>query len=301
MTQPRIIPLSEIRRYAGGLHVVQVLLPAGLTMSGHHHDQPTIVAIMRGSMLTRDSAEWHLESEGSVQLLPPGASRTISTSRGPVECLLITADCGQGVGQHVLWQCKEVTRIENASRLGEWRVVSDIAHGSAMSVVTLEDATLRFLSALTDARDRSQPEWARAAIAEIRNNPRATAAGIARSVGVHPVHLGRVVRRTLGITLRELMRRSRVDRAQDLLRDATRSISCVAHEAAFADHSHMCREFIRRLGVSPGAYRHAYNFGNVASVQAADIPNVQLGECSVCEIADGSLQSQSSPSRRFSS
>ena len=73
--------------------------------------------------------------------------------------------------------------------------------------------------------------------------------------GVHPVHLARTFRETQGMTIGQYFRGVRLARATDLLRDPRRPLSDIAIEAGFSDQSHLCREFKRATGVSPGRFR----------------------------------------------
>ena len=79
-------------------------------------------------------------------------------------------------------------------------------------------------------------------------------AQLSREAGFHPVYLARLFRRTVGMTMSRYARRSRVRRVVGLL-ERGHSLSAIAHETGFADHSHMCRTFRAETGVTPSQYR----------------------------------------------
>lgn len=95
-------------------------------------------------------------------------------------------------------------------------------------------------------------------------------------MGVHPVHLCRIVRRYTGPTVRDYVRRERIVAGSRLLRSSDESVSRVAHDAGFADHSHFTREFVRRYGHVPSV-DVAKSVKDVVSIQAEDLPAVHLG------------------------
>jgi AraC family transcriptional regulator len=53
------------------------------------------------------------------------------------------------------------------------------------------------------------------------------------------------------------MRALRIEHAARLLLGTCMSISEVALESGFSSHSHLCREFRARLGVTPSRYRRS--------------------------------------------
>ena len=73
--------------------------------------------------------------------------------------------------------------------------------------------------------------------------------------GVHPVHVSRSFRRTLGCTFREYLTLIRIRRATDLLKQSSTCITEIAFACGFSDHAHFTRTFKRATGLTPTAYR----------------------------------------------
>ena len=84
---------------------------------------------------------------------------------------------------------------------------------------------------------------------------RLTISALAQLLRVHPVHLARHFRQTYGVSLREYRTIQLVRRAATLVLGTKTSLSRIAHECGFADHSHMCRAFRRVAGWSPSRLR----------------------------------------------
>lgn len=80
-------------------------------------------------------------------------------------------------------------------------------------------------------------------------------AGIAASVGVHPVHLARQFRASEGCTVGEYIRQVRVAFARQQLSASARPIAEIALAAGFSDQSQLTKSFKRVTGQTPAAYR----------------------------------------------
>ncbi len=123
-----------------------------------------------------------------------------------------------------------------------------------------ESLALGLVAAAAGARDEAwttAPRWLGTAreLLDDRFADDVRIADLARTVGVHPVHLARVFRRHVGCTPGDYARRRRLERSAVLLRETTRPLADVASGCGFADQSHFTHAFRRYAGVTPGAYR----------------------------------------------
>lgn len=87
---------------------------------------------------------------------------------------------------------------------------------------------------------------------------RHTLAGLARTAGVHHVHLAREFRRSFGCTVGHYIRQRRVEFACHRLVVSPDSLSRIAFAAGFADQSHFTNTFRRLVGLSPGVFRSRF-------------------------------------------
>lgn len=84
-----------------------------------------------------------------------------------------------------------------------------------------------------------------------------TLAELASIAGVSRFHFVKLFRNTIGLTPMAYIERTRVRRAQQMLRRHELSIAEVAAALGFFDQSHFARRFRSWTGVGPGAYRRA--------------------------------------------
>jgi AraC-like DNA-binding protein len=73
-------------------------------------------------------------------------------------------------------------------------------------------------------------------------------------------HFARAFRRTLGTSPHQWLLEQRVAHAKCLLQEK-QSIGEIAYASGFADQSHMTRVFLRKIGITPGAWRRIKHSG----------------------------------------
>ena len=96
-----------------------------------------------------------------------------------------------------------------------------------------------------------------AAVAYARNHctEQVRAGDVAAAASMTVVQLERTTRRIIGISVRQLLVRFRVERAIGLLATTQLALSDIAARCGYYDQSAFTRQFRRVVGVSPGAYR----------------------------------------------
>ena len=163
--------------------------------------------------------------------------------------------------------------VDRPSRAPDWKWTHDArvanpflrlvhrAKGGAHSFDADDPDLLDLLAAFTArpaplTRGRP-PAWLEQTMLELRASwhPGITVADVARRAGVHPVYLARTVRRWFGTGVGEEIRRLRIRSAAALIAENGATVSTVAHSRGFADEPHLCREFRRTVGTTPGRYR----------------------------------------------
>ena len=78
---------------------------------------------------------------------------------------------------------------------------------------------------------------------------------LAASLGITPGHLTHHFRAVLGVTPWEYLTHVRIERAKELLRDSTSSITEIAGRVGYSDAAYFSRVFRQKTGRTPRAYR----------------------------------------------
>jgi AraC-like DNA-binding protein len=102
---------------------------------------------------------------------------------------------------------------------------------------------------------RSPPILRALAIIEERYAERLTVAGLARSTGMSLSRFHEQFRAETGHTPADTLAATRLDRAEELLRESRLSIAEIALAVGFSDQTALTRSFRRRRGVTPAALR----------------------------------------------
>ena len=156
--------------------------------------------------------------------------------------------------RHVRTRATLCAHGPTSSGLGYWDEVSPLA---------AEGLILQLLAAVARvgavAKEKGKPQWLRRVLEmlEARFTETLRLANLADEAGVHPSHLLRVFRMREGCTPGEFVRRRRIAFACRRLSDTREPLAAIALAAGFADQSHFCRVFRRRMGIAPSAYRTA--------------------------------------------
>lgn len=81
---------------------------------------------------------------------------------------------------------------------------------------------------------------------------------LARLAGMSARSFQRHFKQTFQLTATEYVRQFRIGRACRMLIESDATITTIALESGFSDHSHFTRDFIRTMHLTPGAYRKRY-------------------------------------------
>lgn len=82
-----------------------------------------------------------------------------------------------------------------------------------------------------------------------------TVGDVAAASGLTLAQLERAIKRTLGLSVKQVMLRMRLEFALSLLRTSDLAVVAIAARCGYYDQSAFSRQFRRVVGLSPGAYR----------------------------------------------
>lgn len=103
-----------------------------------------------------------------------------------------------------------------------------------------------------------ESRWLRRLLDRLHDEPHAASLrSIAEDLGLHPVHVTRVFRRHMGMTLSAYLKRLRLLDATRALLETGEPLAALAGGYGFADQSHLTRELHHRTGWTPHRLRCA--------------------------------------------
>lgn len=150
---------------------------------------------------------------------------------------------------------RSIDRAKGALRLARfWVAMELIAHFERSQV-----SDLQLDSSVWSARDLARAEAVKRLIEERYRQP-LTRGEAARSVGLEEAAFSRFFYRVLGMSFTDYLSKVRVRHAASLLGNRRQiALDDVAKESGFGSLASLHRQFRRRLGTTPSAYRKAAN------------------------------------------
>ncbi len=243
-----------------GFMVSEVWFPPDTVIPRHTHQRPVLGVILAGSFEDRFSGRTLALWAGELFTEPGEERHSNRVGSHGARVLALQPDprdeelfCGS---RSLLDEIRSM-RHEGVA-LSASRLSSEIRRPDGLSSLAIESLALDMI--VTAARFEGaigEPGWL-TRVDEIVHDTfreRLSVAEIAQAVGVHRARLARVYKRHRGLPIAMHVRQLRLAWAADRLLESAESLSSIALQAGFADQSHLTREFKRRFGVPPGAYR----------------------------------------------
>ena len=143
------------------------------------------------------------------------------------------------------------------------RIHAELMTGDSASELALHGLTLELVAELMRSQPacavKTAPRWLR----QVEDYVRAHFTGplyldlIAAEINLHPAHVSRTFRKSMGCTLSEFVRKIRVEHAVRLIASTELPLSVIAVDAGFYDQADMTRAVKRWTGRTPAQHRRA--------------------------------------------
>lgn len=255
-------------RYAG-LHAVTAT--SSHSFPRHTHDEFGIGVITAGGQLSASGRGQVTAGAGDLITVNPGEVHDGLPLRGearswsmlyldPNLLAAVQAGLGDAIGTFEFEQPVLSDRPDTAGFLSTFERVT--TRDETARDMAIEQALLRLFAPLASGRDRRQahgpsPGLGRAR-ALIDDDPSrdTSLADLARETGLSRFQTLRAFRALTGLTPHAYLLQRRIADARRRIAGGA-SLALAAAESGFSDQSHMTREFRRRYGLTPAAYRMA--------------------------------------------
>jgi AraC family transcriptional regulator len=238
--------------------------PARTAMGPHHHDEASLSIVVRGGFVERIGGHARDYARGQIALLPAGMTHSQQFGRAGARQIILTA---QPAWLDYLADCNArptAAPHTNSPAFHELadRLLLEMGRDDRFSALACDGIILEIVAAFgrcsaTAGSGVRPPAWLSAVLDFVSENALAPPGmqQIALVAGRHQIHVAREFRRFFGASLGAYMRRLRAEHAARLLLGTRMSVSEIALECGFSSHSHLCREFRARIGVTPSQFR----------------------------------------------
>ena len=253
-------------RQVGGLTLTEIVYPPGSHVPRHSHELSQFCFVQDGAFSEVYGRKFREGRPLTLIARPPDEAHAHRFLNSGAHCFVIEIerDFLQRVREHSLvlddsaefhggllaWLAKKIynefRRVDQASSLAiEGLTLEMMAETSRRNVKLLERRVPRWLE---QAREFLHARFSETVALE----------DVAKSVGIHPVHLARVFRQTYCCTIGEYIRRLRIEFACREVSLTDTPFTEIAVTAGFYDQSHFSRTFKQIVGLTPREYRAAF-------------------------------------------
>lgn len=256
-----------LRKYeVAGFTLLESLYPAGLRQPRHMHDLASFSFVLAGSYVESFGRRAKTRQPSTIIFHPPQESHSVDYGSESVRILSVKVDFKRldYIREHaIVLDTPASYRTETIIWLGR-RIYQEFDRVDSASSLAIEGLVLEILAEASrnreSAAERKRLRWLESAREFLHDNfsESLVLETVAKSAGVHPVHLARVFRRQFGCTIGEYVRRLRVEFACQKISATELPLSEIALMAGFADQSHLTKTFKNFFGLTPSEYRKIF-------------------------------------------
>lgn len=252
-------------REVDGLGLTESLYPAHLRQPRHLHVLASFSFVLTGNYVETNAGGRQTRQPSTLVFHPPQEFHAVEYKEKPVRILgveIAPKRFSSFRERGIVFDPTASGRSETVAWLGrrlyqEFRIADD---ASSLAVEGLVMEIFAEASRARSVRETVSPRWLNQAKDFLHDNFAASVRfdDLARTVGVHPVHLARVFRQKNGCTLGQYLRRLRLDFAAREIATTDAPLGEIALAAGFADQSHLTKMFKAHFGLPPSDYRRTH-------------------------------------------
>jgi AraC family transcriptional regulator len=227
----------------------------------HHHDQAFFSLVLAGKM-TEATAHKQYTCQTGTLLFQNWEDRHHNTALRPITSFYVTVrpswfrknmEKGDLIRGHA-----EITHP--AVKILFHRIFRETKTALPHAGLAIEELLLQaadWMARKPEHNRYSKPEWIRLLNGLLRELPdeQLSLENLSEHLGIHRIYLCRVFSKYYCCTLSDYLRKLKVDRSLNLMRDKRRSLTEIAFNSGFADQSHFIRCFKTHTGLTPNKYR----------------------------------------------
>lgn len=250
----------------GGLVFTETAHKPNQTLPRHFHEQANIAFIINGSFTEIVDKRTFECGPQSLMIKPAGEAHANQYGRAGMHCLLIEARPQKLESLHT--HAKAFNRVNHVRgamlSMLAMRIYHEMLLMDSASRLAIEGLSLELVAELSRHPDllseRKLPRWLQRAkeILHAQFSEPLSLATIAKTVGVHPVHLAREFRKFYGCTPGEYLRALRIEFACRKLSTSHMPLIEISLAAGFSHQAHFSRLFKRQIGMTPTEFRSLY-------------------------------------------
>lgn len=247
-------------REVAALNLIETRYASGQILPRHSHERAYFCFVIQGRFAERYGNE-NLECQPSMLVFHPPGDTHSDHFQIEARCFNIQLDA-RLTDQAASLEHRAEFRGGPPAYLAT-KLYREFCDMDEVSELAIEGLMLEIIAEAARSMKRvspgTQPWLVRAReLLHAQFTERLTIVQVAAAVGIHPTHLAREFHRRHKRTIGEYVRELRIEFACQELSNSVTPISEIALTAGFFDQSHFARTFKLLTGLSPAAYRKAF-------------------------------------------
>jgi AraC family transcriptional regulator len=252
-----------------GYRVLEAVYTNGLSLPRHTHPRPALSFVARGGF--RETNRHGVEDCRAGMLHVRPSEELHANEFDPRGSRILIVD----VPLEPTYDDRRIRRLlgraaivnDGAVRALAGQLLWELHHRDQATDLAVEGLVLALLARLVRATSMERAARGETVSARLERARDYIDAHFARSLpltdvasvaGLHPSSLARAFKRKYDVTPWQYQRRRQIEWVKAELVRGDRPISVIAHEAGFADHSHLTRAFRLAEGILPSAVKRAH-------------------------------------------
>ena len=251
-----------------GYRVLEAVYTNGLSLPAHTHPRPALSFVARGGF--RETNRHGVGECGQGMLHVRPSEELHANEFDPAGSRLLIVD----IPLEPTYHDRRIRRLLGRSAIVQdggvrglaGQLLWELHHRDQATDLAIEGLVLALLARLVRATSAERSARGEPAAARLERAREYIDAHFSRALllsdvavvaGLHPSSLARAFKRRYEVTPWQYQRRRQIEWVKAELLRGDRPISVIAHEAGFADHSHLTRAFRAAEGVVPSAVKRA--------------------------------------------
>jgi AraC family transcriptional regulator len=252
-------------RLVAGFRLSESVYPPDLKTPMHSHQLACFCLVLSGASQQTYGLKSRDRKPNTMLFYPPDESHSERFGRTGSRIFSLE------ISPEWLQKVREFSTVRSESLVFEggllgWlakRLYREFRHSDRVTPLAIEGIALEILAEVSrrdpEVGTQKPPRWLLQAKDLIHSQfaQDLSLGGIAMQVGVHPVYLASLFRKSFGCTVGEYVRKLRIEFAINELIFSDFPLAQIAVVAGFANQSHFNKVFKQQTGLTPGEYRAA--------------------------------------------
>lgn len=222
----------------------------------HYHENPHLSFVLNGGGIVKLEASEFERAPGQIMFFHAGQPHQCITKRFPTQNVNLELEFFFLRDNKITESAVNASIRKNPNaKFIMLKVYKELLAADDFSASTIKMLLLNLICAAREI-ENDKPLWV-GVVYELMNdkwNEPLSLRDLSRAAGVHPVTVSKFFPKYFACTFGEYMRRLKIEKSLQMIKNSSRSLTEIAYECGFYDQSHFTRTFKHLTGFLPNSY-----------------------------------------------